>query len=344
MIQHLLHRIYSNRLGLLLAVIFTFATFTTQAQDPAFSQFYANPLYLNPAYTGTKPMPKFHINFRDQWPAISHAYVSLSASYDQYVPAINSGFGVLVVGDQAGNGLYQTNIASGLYSYQINLTDAFAIKIGVQGSFAQKRLGMDKIFFYDQIDPVTGFYDSGNNLNPTGETSQFESSITYADFSGGMLAFSKRLFGGVAVKHVTEPNETFTGSVSKIPMRFTVHGGAVLGAEPNSNEGVAVSPNIMFTQQGPFRQLNAGSYLKIQNFFGGMWYRYNIDYSDAVILLLGGQKGIFKAAYSYDFTIRDLQSNSGGAHEISVTIDLSNKEKVNRSTRLSESLQCPGVY
>ncbi len=339
----------SNRIeklltGLLLVVIMTSTGIKANAQDPSFSQFYANPLYLNPAFTGTTPLPKFHINFRDQWPAIANAYVSMSASYDQYVGAINSGFGLIMVGDQAGQGLYKTNSVHALYSYQINFSNVFAIKVGFQGGYVQKRLDLANVFFFDQIDPVTGFYDSGNNVNPSGETTQFNNQTSYADFSTGILFYSKRVFAGAAVKHVTSPNESLTGSTATLPMRYTAHAGAVLGAEPGKNEGLAISPNIMYTQQGRFRQLNAGSYLKIDNFFGGLWYRYNIDYADAVIILVGAEKGVFKAAYSYDFTINDLQASTGGAHEVSITVNLSNKERISRKLRYTKSLQCPSLY
>ncbi len=337
-----LNRIEKRIIGLLLVIFMT--STGARAQDPSFSQFYANPLYLNPAFTGTTLLPKFHINFRDQWPAISNAYVSMSASYDQYVPAINSGFGIIMVGDQAGGGLYKTNSVHALYSYQVNFSNVFAIKVGFQGGYVQKRLDLANVFFFDQIDPVTGFYDSGNNINPTGETGQFDNRTGYVDFSTGILVYSKRFFAGAAAKHVTQPNESLTGNTATLPMRYTAHAGAVIGAEPGKNRGMAVSPNIMYTQQGRFRQLNAGSYLKIDNFFGGLWYRYNINYADAVIILVGAEKGVMKAAYSYDFTIRDLQASTGGAHEVSITVNLSNKERINRKLRYTKSLQCPSLY
>ena len=40
-----------------------FITNTASAQDPAFSQFYANPLYLNPAFAGTNDCPRVNLNF-----------------------------------------------------------------------------------------------------------------------------------------------------------------------------------------------------------------------------------------------------------------------------------------
>ena len=39
-----------------------------KGQDPEFSQFYANPIYLNPAFTGTSALPRVVVNYRNQWP------------------------------------------------------------------------------------------------------------------------------------------------------------------------------------------------------------------------------------------------------------------------------------
>lgn len=46
------------------------------AQDPHFTQFYAAPTYLSPAFAGTTIQSRFVLQFRDQWPAIPGAFVS----------------------------------------------------------------------------------------------------------------------------------------------------------------------------------------------------------------------------------------------------------------------------
>lgn len=66
-----------------LSVFIFFAIVTTlQAQDLQFTQFYANPLYLNPAFAGSVRCPRICMNYRNQWPNLSGTYVSYSASYD----------------------------------------------------------------------------------------------------------------------------------------------------------------------------------------------------------------------------------------------------------------------
>ncbi|HKK66993.1 MAG TPA: type IX secretion system membrane protein PorP/SprF, partial [Bacteroidales bacterium] len=64
------------------------------AQDAHFSQFYANPLYLNPAFAGSDKCPRVNLNYRNQWPALGQTYVTYSLSYDQHVNAIQGGAGL----------------------------------------------------------------------------------------------------------------------------------------------------------------------------------------------------------------------------------------------------------
>ena len=53
------------------------------AQDPNFSQFFASPLTLNPALTGKfDGVYRFAANYRNQWPTISNAYTTDTASLD----------------------------------------------------------------------------------------------------------------------------------------------------------------------------------------------------------------------------------------------------------------------
>jgi type IX secretion system PorP/SprF family membrane protein len=327
--------------AIILLITYLFSSSIIFAQDPEYSQFYANPIYLNPAFSGTTSLPKVHINFRNQWPSIQYAYVSFSASYDQYFSNINSGISVIMTGDQAGNGIYQTVSIGAAYSYQINFSDNFAMKAALQGYFYQQRLNFDKLFFYDQIDPVTGFYDPGNNLNPTNETAPINSTATYGDINFGLLAFTENVFFGATVKHLNQPIISFLNDyTNRLPMRYSFHAGAVLG----DKDEFSFSPNIIYTQQADFRQLTGGAYLKFNKIFGGMWYRYNIGYSDALILSVGLQTGIMRTAYSYDITLQDLSSKSGGAHEISIILNFEDSDNNRNRNSLGNSLKCPTLF
>ena len=54
------------------------------SQDAGFSQFYANPIYLNPALTGNRSNPTLSLNYRNQWPSLQSSFTTYAASWDQH--------------------------------------------------------------------------------------------------------------------------------------------------------------------------------------------------------------------------------------------------------------------
>jgi type IX secretion system PorP/SprF family membrane protein len=101
---------------IVLLCVLSLNVLTSLAQDPTFTQFYANPLYLNPALAGSYGCSRFALNYRNQWPQLSGNYLTYSASYDQYFKNISGGFGVLATHDQQGQGTIQTTMLGGVYS------------------------------------------------------------------------------------------------------------------------------------------------------------------------------------------------------------------------------------
>ena len=79
-------------------------SFTMQAQDPIYSQYYAAPLQLNPAFAGNTYSPHISINYRNQWPSLNNAYVTYSVAYSQFFKDFNSGIGLMIQTDDAGQG------------------------------------------------------------------------------------------------------------------------------------------------------------------------------------------------------------------------------------------------
>ena len=258
----------------ILIVCLSCFSISAMAQDPQFTQFYANPLYLNPAFAGSARCPRVGINYRNQWPSLSRAYITKSASYDQHFDAINGGVGLLVLNDKAGDGALSKTSISGMYAYQLNINRKFSMRFGLQASYVQEKLDWDKLTFGDEIDPRYGF------VYPTQEV-QPQLSRSFPDFSAGVLAYSSKVYGGVAVNHLTEPDEAFivVGS-SKLPMKVTAHLGALLPLSGgysgyrgtiDRDEGTYISPNILYQQQGSFNQLNLGIYMLHSPIVGGLW-------------------------------------------------------------------------
>jgi len=290
--------------------------FKVQGQDPHFTQFYANPLYLNPAFAGVNICPRVILNYRDQWPRLSGTFVTYNASYDQHIEGISGGLGFFVMQDRAGQGVINTTNVNAIYSYRLVINRKFSVKSGLQLSYFQKKLDWGKLTFGDMIDPRDGFVYTTHEVQP-------KLNKGFVDFSAGFLGYSEEYFMGFAVHHLTQPEEGFIGD-SKLPMRITVHGGAVIPFEKRRRgkrniKDASFSPNILYMKQRDFEELNYGFYVNKYPIVGGLWYRQSFSNSDAFVVLIGFQQTMFKIGYSYDLTVSKLSNASGGAHELSFT-------------------------
>lgn len=300
----------------------------SHAQDPIFTQFYANPLYLNPALAGTNICPRFQMNHRNQWPSLSGNFVTNAFSYDQYFEAINGGFGVQAMHDMQGQGTIQEVNLALQYSYHLKVNRKFTLLFGGQAMYGQKFLDWDKLTFGDMIDPRRGFIYQTGDVRRGG-------SKGYFDVSAGIGGFTKNFYFGVAAHHLNRPNVSMIVGTSPLPMRFTAHAGVEipLGKRSRYSNPVTISPNIVYRYQQGFMEMNLGTYVKYEMFTFGAWFRNR----DAFILTFGLSTKSFKVGYSYDVTVSKLTNQSGGSHEVSLGLFLKCKQKSKRFRTLS----CP---
>lgn len=294
---------------LLFSTLFIMTSVTASAQDLEFTQFYANPLYLNPAFAGTNGCARFTANYRNQWPALSGNYVSYAAAYDQYFDNINGGFGVILTNDIQAKTLTTTSIGL-TYSYHMRLGRKWTALWGAKAAYTQKRLDWDKLTFGDMIDPRRGFILTTNDVPRGGSKGLF-------DASAGAVVYNKNFNIGFAANHLNRPNESLIVGESKLPMRFTAHASAniPLGGRSKYSNVTTILPSILYSYQQGFQQLNIGAYVKYSQFTAGAYFRNR----DAFILTLGVQTTQFRLGYSYDLTVSKLNNGiSSGSHEISL--------------------------
>lgn len=286
------------------------------AQDPHFSQYYANRLYLNPAFAGSEICPRFSMNYRNQWPGLGHSFVTYTASFDAYVSAVNGGVGLQLINDVQGDGVIKTTGLDAMYSYTLEVSKRFNIAGGFQASYVQRKLDWGSLVFPDMIDEYYGIiYD-------TKETTPVSLSKDYFDFSAGAVGFGQNFYFGVAVHHLAQPEESFYNSSDAIlPRKYTAHFGAKIPLQHrNYQRGeLSLSPNFMYQRQLDFEQLNYGLYLQRKSVTFGVWVRNNLDFHfDSFIMLIGFVQDQFKFSYSYDLTVSNIAKETLGAHEVSL--------------------------
>jgi type IX secretion system PorP/SprF family membrane protein len=297
-------------------------------QDPVLSQFYSAPLLLNPAFAGNTNSPRFALNYRNQWPAISQAYRTYAVSYDQFFEDYNSGVGLSILTDDAGNGIYKTTKLAAIYSYRIKVGKNSYIKTGLELGGVLASVGWDKLIFPDQLDPFFGDVGPGGSPIPSNELRPDQTNRAYLDLAMGTMFYNPYFYGGIALNHINNPDIRFIrisdGTSSGLPLRYTIHLGSqisIFGAR-SGRSGLFISPNVLYTRQNNFSEILGGAYFGLGPFFAGTWLRITPTNLDAAILSAGVRVKNMKISYSFDATISSLTFRSGGAHELGIVFNL----------------------
>lgn len=305
------------------------------AQDPEFSQFYSNPIYLNPAMAGANGCPEIHLNNRDQWMNISGAYVTNSVTYDAYAPSLRGGLAFMITNDMAGQNTLNWTTVNLAYAYHLQLSANWKLQMGGQTSWNQKFLDWNKLSFGDQIHPKDGFVYRTNDLPSNLIKNSSWSTRGFFDVSAGFFIHNPKFYAGFAAKHLNEPNQSMTLRNSELSARYTFHAGFnyEIGGQSPGIQTATVYPNFLYTCHAGAKQWNLGCYVHYRSVTFGAWVREG----DAFILSMGVETGVYKIGYSYDATISTLTNASGGSHEISLSFSLPCKEM----PKLFRTVNCP---
>ncbi len=325
-----------------------YTAYSLHAQDVAFSQYFSLPVLMNPAMAGTAYSPRFSIVYRNQWPSLgagfNGGFVTYAGSYDQHFEKIKSGLGLWVSSDHIANGLMVANNIGIDYSFQARLSKKVGLRIGIEGSYSNRKIDWYQLLFSDQIDPLKGFYQSFRVPNSTQEITPASFSRNIFDMGTGILVFNEKFYGGFSVGHLLMPKESIIGnSTARIPVKYSLHAGAIIPLKFRRMDDVYISPNALFVQQRNFTQINVGILANVKLIYGGIWFRHNIRNSDAVIILLGIRKGIFRAGYSYDLTMSKLIKKTGGTHEVTMTFNIGKNDNSLNPKNRKGILNCPEI-
>lgn len=303
--------------------------FAASAQDIHFSQYFASPLTLNPALTGSFNADfRVAANFRTQyfkndWNSANATYMTYAASVDgsffrKKLNADQFGAGLQFYSDRAGDGGLSTTaiLASVAYTKTVDRYERHSITLGMQGGIIQKRIDFTKLTFESQFNGVDGFTPGPNGENFT------QTSMIMPDVSIGLLWRSRigkkhNLYVGGAYSHLNSPTESFLGGTNKLSPKITAHG----GMEITLSKYISITPGFMILSQNTASEVNIGTALayklaETSYLYVGAWYRVG----DAVVPMVGYEIKGFRAGLSFDVTASDinLATNSKGAVELSL--------------------------
>lgn len=316
--------------GAVLILLFTFLNLAVfkicNGQDPQFSQFYAAPVYLNPAFAGETTQGRASLLNRYQWPGISDAFKTVNFTYDHNLELYNAAIGILVTQDNSGSGGLRYTNFSGIYAHHINLNKFWTLKPALQIGQSIKDIDLNRLTFGSQI------YNGGGI--PSNIISQYQK-VKYEDFAAGVLLYSSKIWSGLSVHHINRPEQSLLGGkVATLPAKFSLHGGMRHTLSSGTyNRDLVMAFN--YKAQGKFDQLDIGCYYEQLPIAIGLWYRglplkqYQPGYGnrEALIFMTGYTIRFLKVAYSYDYTISKLNGTTFGSHELSLTYEFMDKRK-----------------
>jgi type IX secretion system PorP/SprF family membrane protein len=319
-------------------IVLSFIILTdSYGQDPTFSQFYANALYLSPSFAGATNEYRLAVNYRDQWPAVPGVFNTYSISFDKALTNFNSGIGVLATYDVAGSGNLSTTNIGLLYSYDFNINKQWHIRPGINFKFYYLGLDIGKLVFNSQI--------TGSGTSPSVTPPPFDN-VADVDFATSALAYNERTWAGITLDHLLKPKTSFYGDDATVPIKINFYGGTQILKKTRLRQKTQdiLSVAINFQKQGKFYQSDLGLYYYKDPLIFGIWYRgiplVTTQAGDAIIGLVGIKTKQLHIGYSYDFTISNLIGSTGGAHEISLVYEFNNLTLGQLKKRI-RAIPCP---
>jgi type IX secretion system PorP/SprF family membrane protein len=263
-----------------------------EAQDPHFAQFYANRIYLNPAYAGFDPGNTVILNFRNQWPGIpdgdvvasNTSYRTFNATGDFRLPCF-SGIQNFCMGlagsffhDAAGKaplitqgGGLALSAAKRIIRPNKKKITYVDLRIGAQASGMRRRIDGDYFIYSSQLDPQFGLIGDPSILNLRSKIYSNLNTGLLINFGNNQHNFS----GGVSMSNVLEPDYTFYNAPPGdiLPRRYTGH----LGATVERFNNFFLSPQLRADFQSKFDLglFSGGTYIQSDKMYGGLFYQWN---------------------------------------------------------------------
>lgn len=334
--------------------LFTFALLfalggPVSAQDYHFSQFFATPVYLNPALTGLFP-GRYRVSLatRSQWAQTLETPFSTTAFSADFHYFVNPkkrqykdafGVGVVFSSDRVSEFNYSVNqiMISGAYHKSLDPRNNQTLSFGFQLGVVQRNVSYDQLTFEDAFDGMSTYVEGAS-----GEISGLPANnYAFGDYQLGLnYAYTPKketaVFVGASIHHFNQPEQSFFAEATRgedVEVTSVLdrrYGGYVNLRVPLAR-AVTLSPRVYAFSQGPHRVANAGSNLRFllddsrgTAFHIGAYARGVGNESgfgfDSAVGLVGFEIARFLVGVSYDVGLNGLQTSRRhqGAFELNI--------------------------
>jgi type IX secretion system PorP/SprF family membrane protein len=296
-------------------ILFAFVLGSTAVfaqQDPQFSQYMHNKMFMNPAYAGMRQALCGTLIARQQWSGFEGAPQSGVLSIDAFTPQLHGGVGLNVMYDKLG--FEQTMAYRLAYSFHLPLAGG-TLGIGVEGGAASKTLGPTG----SQSWIATTNWQNDPSVPPQLKKTTF-------DVGFGLWYQRQNMWFGISSTHLaankfddgtTSVNLINHNLVYQMARHYWVTGGVTL-MQGNTWE---IRPSFLVKSDATVTSFDINC---IAMFNQRFWFGASYRYQDAVIPMLGfqvpnpvtGENGGLKVGFAYDYTTSNLGDYNNGSFEL----------------------------
>lgn len=292
-------------------------------QETTLSNYYFNPMNINPAYAGSRADLSANIIHRSQWVGIGGAPTTESVNLSGLFKKYHVGWGAQVYTDAAGP-IRNTNFQLAA-AYHLKIGEKTKLSFGLQGAISSIRVAWDKV----------------NLENSTDQSFTNVSSKSFnRDLNFGIYLYHEKYFAAASATHLLESPFNLDNSgnnMAKFYRHYYLTGGMIFKV----NDDIDFRPSLLakYVQAAP---LNIGlmeSLIFYKKFTAGVGLqgskRLSMKGMDMMFMALAECKigRGFRVGYNYEAGINAVTRNHFGSHEVLLEWDMTFK-KIRKSTTI----------
>lgn len=300
------HYVIMIRKTVAVVIFLSASLYATAQQEPLFSQYMFQKLYLNPGYAGTNDAICAMGLYRQQWLGFKDtegnnvAPETYTVNIEAPVKVLRGGVGISVTNDKLGfeQGI---NLRIG-YSYH-HETATGTLGLGLMIGFLDKRID------FSNFQPV----DDDPLLNQLGNETDMLIDLAFGAYYTSPGQFYVGFSSSQLIESRSKPLAETENTALRMQLRrhYYLMGGYTFALP--GNPAFEIEPSMLFrTDLGSFQVDFTGILKYNDRFWGGLSYRFQ----DAVVVILGAQYKNIHIGYSYDVPTSAISTRSGGSHEI----------------------------
>lgn len=285
--------------------------------DPHFSQYFIQPMSLNPALTGAiEGDYRVSAVWRSQY-GNTFSTKGLSA---EMPTSKNINLGVNLLNQSSSDKAYNyTNAYLSIAYTGVRFKDHYLV-MAMQAGVLNRNFNVNKLQFGEQ-------WVSGIGYDPSAHSSEVfhKPNVFSFDAGAGLVYYDAtadkkvNLFGGFSAFHITQPKDPFIagGDKQTMPVRYSLHAGARIIVSDLLN----IVPNVLYMRQGETVEKMAGAYVQVNaSEQVDLMFGANLRFQDAISPFAGFYYKGITVGMSYDTNVSTKNAMEINRNSVEVSL------------------------